>query len=114
MLKSRQNDFNEERLLLTQTQYEDERQRNQEMQSRLNEARKEIIELECLLKDMKKKDNEDSFVSSELQNSQIKAKDEMIADLKGKLIRAQSKIEEETKRFEISLKQAQAKIDALG
>ena len=112
LLKSKQNEFNEERFHLIQSQFEDERQRSNDLQSKLNETSKLKIELECHLNDLKKKDNENNnyLNTSELQS--LKAKEETIIELKSKLARFQAKIDEDTKNSESTLKQLQAEIEA--
>ena len=113
LLKSKQNEFNEERFHLIQSQFEDERQRSNDLQSKLNETSKLKIELECHLNDLKKKDNENNnyLNTSELQS--LKAKEETIVELKSKLARFQAKIDEDTKTSESTLKQLQARIEQL-
>lgn len=116
LLKSKQNEFNEERLLLVQNMYEDEKQRNQDLQSKLNETSKAKIEIECQLNDLINKENEIKTISAAAAGaagSGDSPRDELINDLKLKLTRAQSQLEEESKRSELSAKKLEEKIEQL-
>lgn len=113
LLKSKQNDFNEEQLHLIQTQYDDEKQRSTDLQSRLNETCKHKIELECQLNDLKKKDNENNnyLNTSDLQS--LKAKDEIIEELRAKLSKFQLQSVKETQSSDCDIKKSTAHIDSI-
>jgi hypothetical protein len=104
--------------LLIQNQFDDEKQRNIDLQSKLNETSKQKIEIECQLNDMRKKESENikSSTSSGRSNSPIvstDSRDEIINDLKLKLSRNQTQLEDECKRNELSLKKLEEKIEQL-
>ena len=95
--------MNEERVILLQNQYDDEKQRNHDLQIKLNETSKMKIKLECQLNDLKHKNNETITNKS----AQIKLKEENIVDLKNKLTKIQSKFDDETIKNELTVKQLQ-------
>jgi hypothetical protein len=119
MLKVKQNDLIDERLMMLQTQYDDEKSRSSDLQIKLNETSKEKIELECKLNDMKKSVSSSSSLSNNTINSQnisienSKSRDDLIDDLKTKLQRAQSQLDEEAKNNENSVKKLENKIETL-
>jgi chromosome segregation ATPase len=53
ILKTKQNEFDEEKLLILQNQYDDERARTNDLQIRLNEAQLQIINCEAQISDLK-------------------------------------------------------------
>lgn len=112
MLKAKQNDFNEEQLHLIQSQYDDEKQRSSDLQSRLNETSKLKIELECQLKDLQKKDKEASNTSNTNMQS-LAARDDIIEELKLKLAQIQIKLEKDNSKSNLDTKQLQAENEAL-
>ena len=102
LLKSKQNDIVDERLILVQSQYEDEKQRSIDLQSKLSDTQKEKIELECQLNDLRKKEsdliNQKQYTP---QNDQLlQSKDEQINDLKQKLNVIQSQFDTDNKKNE--------------
>lgn len=113
LLKSKQNDYNEEQLHLIQTQYDDEKERSNDLQLRLNETSKLKIELECQLNDFKKKDNENNnyLNTSDLQS--LKAKDEIIEGLKTKLSKFQLQSDKEAQNLDSNVKKSAAQIETL-
>jgi hypothetical protein len=132
LLKTKQNDLNEERLLLINSQYEDAKERNKELQVKLNELTKLNIELECQINDLKKKDalnlNEASELVKITQNaqinsqealalfghsSQIKPSEDLINDLKSKLSRIQDNFDEECKKNEQTIRKLEQTIENL-
>ena len=115
LLKSKQNDLNDERLVLIQTQYDDEKQRNSDLQGKLNETSKAKIELECQLNDLKKKEYENNnyLNNMEQQSAQLKAKEDAITDLKAKFAKLQTQLTDETKKNEAKIKQLEAKVNLL-
>jgi hypothetical protein len=111
ILKSKQNELNEERLILLQSQFEDLRQRNIDLQYKLNETSKLKIELECQLNDLKK--NKDSFDSNYSEAQSIKLKDDLIIDLKTKLSRLETRLDDESKKSETTIKFLQADLETI-
>lgn len=116
LLKSKQNEFNEEKLHLIMSQFEDEKQRSTDLQSKLNETSKLKIELECQLNDLKKKstENDNNTVNNSASNLQsIKAKEAIIEDLKAKISNMQKKVDQETNSSGSALKKLQTQYEAL-
>lgn len=104
---------------MIQNQYDDEKQRNLELQQKLNETSKQKIEIECQLNDLKKKDTAavNSINNSNNQSNTSngdKPRDDLINDLKIKLTRSQSMLDDEYKKNESIIKQLEQKIENLG
>lgn len=110
ILKSKQTEYNEERFILVQSQYEDEKQRSADLQTRLNETSKQKIEIECQLNDLRKKEAEESSRSQLVADS---SRDELINDLRAKLNRAQTQLDDERKRNEAANKSLEERIELL-
>ena len=109
VLKSKQNDFSEEQLHLLQSQYEDEKQRNSDLQSKLNETSKFNIELECQLTNLKKKSEScDSSNSSDLQE-----KNSIIEELKLKLSQMQMRADQVNNGSDSIITDLQSELEAL-
>jgi hypothetical protein len=100
MLKAKQTDFNEDQLHLLHIQYEDEKQRSTDLQTRLNETCKLKIELECQLDAFNKKGAE---LSEEAESEQqlIKAKDELIEELRCKVSQLQAKMNSDCNKSDV-------------
>jgi len=100
---------------LLQTQYEDEKQRSVDLQAKLNETTKQKIELECQLNDLKKKESENNnYINTmEQEQSQSSTKDELLNELRVKLLKAERELEEEVKKNESKLKKLELKIQVL-
>ena len=98
------------------SQFEDEKQRSTDLQSKLNETSKLKIELECQLNDLKKKstENDNNTVNNSASNLQsIKAKEAIIEDLKAKISNMQKKVDQETNSSGSALKKLQTQYEAL-
>lgn len=114
LLKSKQNDFNEEKLDLLQSQYEYEKQRSSDLQTKLNETSKLKIEVECQLNDLKKKDTENNNTSLNNSDQQsLQSKDIIIEELKTKLASIQEKVSMESNNSDSALKKLQAQYESL-
>lgn len=116
LIKSKQNDFNEEKLHLVQSQFEDEKQRSKDLQSKLNETSKLKIELECQLNDLKKKstENDNNIINNSASDLKlIQEKEVIIEELKTKVATLQTKIDQESNHSDSSLKELQVKFDLL-
>lgn len=97
-----------------QTQYDDEKQRSVDLQAKLNETTKQKIELECQLNDLKKKDSENNYINTiEQEQSQSNTKDELLNELRVKLLKAERELEEECKKNEAKLKKLETKLQVL-
>ncbi len=112
MLKAKQTDFNEEQLHILHIQYEDEKQRSLDLQTRLNDTCKLKIELECQLDALTKKSGELSEMASSEQQL-FKAKDDLIEELKGKLDQLQAKLSNDCNKSDVDNMQLLAQNEAL-
>ncbi|CAF0817325.1 unnamed protein product [Brachionus calyciflorus] len=106
LLKNKQNDLIDERLILIQSQYEDEKQRTNDLQAKLSNIQKEKIELDCQLNDLRKKETD--LLNQKQNTSQndqlLKSKDDQINDLKSKLNQIQSQFDTEVRKSEGTIK----------
>ena len=112
LLKSKQNELNDERLILVQSQYDDEKARNTDLQARLNETSKQKIELECQLSDLKKKDFENNNYLNNIEQ-QSKPREDMLNGLKAKLAKVEAQLEEQKIKTETVIAQKDKLIETL-
>jgi chromosome segregation ATPase len=113
LLKSKQNDYTNDRLAQIQTQYDDLLQRNEILQTKMNNLNTTNIELECnlnnLIKNNYNKENkisEDSNVSSDKNNETINDYKKQLNDLK-------FTFDLENNKKEIMIKQLESKVNSL-
>ena len=95
-LKLKQNDLIEERLIMLQTQYDDEKARAHDLQLKLAEANSQRIEIESKL-------NKSASSSSSSSTSDMQQSNEALSELKAKMVRTQSMLDDElrkNKKFE--------------
>ena len=88
----KQNELTDERLIMLQTQYEDEKARSNDLQQKLNEAKNQKIEIECKLK------SSSSSSSLQSQTALSKENEELVNEMKTKMIRVQSQLDDELKK----------------
>lgn len=113
-LKAKQNELIDERLLMLNSQYDDERTRNAELQLKLNETSKQKIELECQLNDQLKKSSSQSIKTAEImQSNTSKTRDELVEELKAKLQRTQTQMEEHAKNGDALMKKMEKRVEVL-
>ncbi|RNA02952.1 Hook -like protein [Brachionus plicatilis] len=113
LLKNIQNEINDERFLLVQNQFEDEKSRNENLQTRLNDMQKEKFELEFQMNILQKKETELIENSSNQNDIMIKSKDDQIVELKSKLNQLQLNLEKKSANYEISIKKMEELIESL-
>ena len=109
MLKSKESEINEEKLILLTNQFEDEKQRNLELQSKLNSTQAQIIELESQISDLSIKNESKEQTSSINTNSKLND----LIEFKNKLTNKNSLLEEELKKSLANIQNLEVKIESL-
>ena len=107
-LKTKQNEINEEKLIILQNQFDDEKQRNVELQSKLNLTQAQIIELESQVSDLTIKNDAKEQLST---NSNSKLND--LIEFKNKLTNKNNLLEDELKKMSASVQSFEAKVEIL-
>lgn len=109
MLKLKETEFNDEKILLLQNEMEDEKHRNLELQSKLNLTQAQIIELESQISDLTIKNE------SKEQNSGVNSNSKLndLIEFKNKLTSKNSALEEELKKSLINIQNLEVKIESL-
>ena len=115
LLKSKQNELVDERLMLVQSQLDDELLHSGDMQNKLNETSKRNIELECQLNDLLKKEEHraNNLHSIEQHTNQCMLNETVISELKVKMAQMQTQHDNMRKKSEHALKTAEEKIQQL-
>jgi hypothetical protein len=107
MFKLKQNEFSEEKLVLLQNQFDDEKQRNFELQTKLNLTQAQIIELESQLSDLNVKNESREHVNA--SNSKVND----LIEFKNKLTNKNTMLEEELKKSSVVVQSLETKIENL-
>lgn len=108
-MKAKQDELSEEKFLLLQNQYDDEKQRNSELQSKLSSTQAQIIELESEVSELKIKN--DFKEQATTTNSNSKLND--LIEFKNKLTTKNALLEDELKKTSINVQNLESKIETL-
>jgi hypothetical protein len=109
ILKLKENEINEENLILLKNQFDDEKQRNLELQTKLNSTQAQIIELESQISDLTIKNETKEQNSSINTNSKLND----LIEFKNKLTSKNSLLEEELKKSLSNTQNLEVKIESL-
>jgi hypothetical protein len=109
ILKLKESEINEENLILLKNQFDDEKQRNLELQTKLNSTQAQIIELESQISDLTIRNETKEQNSSINTNSKLND----LIEFKNKLTSKNSLLEEELKKSLVNTQNLEVKIESL-